>query len=145
MERLKAGRDTRAIKANRCDKGCSMHQMFKGCTSLRTTPVMNLTVFYGPRTSNALNEMFAGCTSLTSATLPNVATLDTTCYKSIFSGCSNLSYIKCTATDLSATDCTAGWVEGVAASGTFVKAASADWSVKTGNDGIPAGWTVQDA
>ena len=121
-----------------------MHQMFKNCTSLTTAPEISLTSFYGPRTSNALAEMFAGCTSLTGVTLLP-ATLDTSCYKSMFSGCTNLSYIKCLATTMTATDCTTGWVEGVASNGTFVKAASADWSVKTGNDGIPAGWTVQDA
>lgn len=132
------------IKATRCDKGSSMHQMFKDCTSLTTAPEISLTSFYGPRTSNALGEMFAGCTSLTGVTLLPT-TLDTSCYKSMFSGCTNLSYIKCLATTMTATDCTLGWVEGVPANGTFVKAASADWSSKTGNDGIPAGWTVQDA
>lgn len=133
-----------AIKATRCDKGNSMYQMFKNCTSLVSAPAISLTSFYGPRTSSALAEMFAGCTSLTGATLLP-ATLDTSCYKSMFSGCTNLSYIKCLATTMTATDCTTDWVNGVAVNGTFVKAASADWSSKTGNDGIPAGWTVQDA
>ena len=47
------------------------------------------------------------------------------------------------ATDISASICTQNWVNGVAASGTFVKAASmSSWT--TGNNGIPSGWTVQD-
>ena len=77
--------------------------------------------------------------------LPDFKNVELTSLANWFSGCTNLSYIKCLATTMTATDCTTGWVEGVAANGTFVKAASADWSVKTGNDGIPAGWTVQDA
>jgi len=57
-----------------------------------------------------------------------------------------LNYIKCLATtDLSVASCTDNWVNDVAASGTFIKAASADWSSKTGTSGIPSGWTVQDA
>ena len=36
------------------------------------------------------------------------------------------------------------WVNGVAASGTFVKNSAAEWDV-TGNHGVPSGWTVQTA
>ena len=132
------------IKATRCDKEYSMYQMFKGCTSLISAPVLRLTTFYNNRTTAALYEMFAGCTSMTGATLLP-ATLDDKCYNSMFSGCTNLSYIKCLATDMSAADCTLDWVAGVPSGGTFVKAASADWTSLTGNNGIPAGWTVQDA
>ena len=58
--------------------------------------------------------------------------------------CESLNYIKCLATDISATNCTNGWVSGVAATGTFVKASSmTSWT--TGTSGIPTGWTVQNA
>ena len=61
----------------------------------------------------------------------------------MFSGCSSLNYIKCLATDISATDCTGNWVSGVASTGTFVKNASmTSWT--EGTSGIPNGWTVQD-
>ena len=117
---------------------------FAGCTSLTGTAQMDFTTFTAGATDTMLN-MYEGCTSLTSATLPNVATLSTRSYKNMFKGCSRLAYINCPATNLSAEDCTLDWVNGVAANGTFVKASSADWSSKTGNDGIPAGWTVQNA
>lgn len=39
---------------------------------------------------------------------------------------------------------TSNWVQGVAASGTFIKNSSATWNV-TGDNGIPTGWTVQTA
>ena len=62
----------------------------------------------------------------------------------MFSDCTSLIYIKCLATDISATSCTDGWVNGVASTGTFVKAAGmSKWT--TGSNGIPNGWKVQDA
>lgn len=133
-----------AMSITTVDKYNSMYQMFKDCTSLQTANVSVTTFYAGHAEVSSLAEMFAGCTSLTGATLPATSICQSG-YANMFSGCTNLQYIKCLATNLSATDCTTGWVEGVGATGTFVKAASADWSVKTGNDGIPAGWTVQDA
>jgi hypothetical protein len=62
----------------------------------------------------------------------------------IFQNCTSLNSITCLATDISATDSTYNWVNGVAANGTFTKAASmSSWT--TGVDGIPTGWTVEDA
>ena len=59
----------------------------------------------------------------------------------MFYGCTKLKYIKCLATDISATNCTYNWVNGVASTGTFVKAAVIE-SWTTGDSGIPTGWTV---
>ena len=88
--------------------------------------------------------MFGNCTSLTAAPQLPATTLTSACYYYMFSGCTSLNYIKCLATDISAYSCTEGWVDGVASTGTFVKASSmASWS--TGVDGIPTGWTVQNA
>ena len=64
------------------------------------------------------------------------------CYYAMFSRCSNLKYIKCLATDISASECTAGWVYNVASSGTFVKHVDTNWST-TGTAGIPSEWTAQ--
>ena len=60
----------------------------------------------------------------------------------MFNGCSNLNYIKCLATNKSASSCTFYWVNGVASSGTFVKAPDITWA--SGTSGIPNGWNVQD-
>jgi len=113
--------------------------MFQGCTSLTTAPELSATelavgCYYG---------VFQGCTSLTTAPVLPATTLAEYCYGSMFRGCTNLNSITCLATDISATRCTSYWVNGVAANGTFTKAASmTSWG--TGDAGIPSGWTVQD-
>ncbi|MBR4790109.1 MAG: InlB B-repeat-containing protein [Treponema sp.] len=66
------------------------------------------------------------------------------CYQYMFSGCTKLNSIKCLATDISASDCTGGWVYIVSQTGTFIKNKNMnDWA--TGSHGIPSGWTVKDA
>jgi hypothetical protein len=61
----------------------------------------------------------------------------------MFLACSNLNSITCLATDISASNCTKDWVLGVAANGTFTKAASmTSWA--SGFNGIPNNWTVVD-
>ena len=85
--------------------------------------------------------MFAGCTGLTSAqnlVLP-ATSLVVGCYRYMFQYCRNLNYIKCLATNITGQALT-NWVNGVAASGTFVKASGVSWN--TGVSGIPQGWTV---
>lgn len=95
--------------------------------------------------------MFLNQTNITGKApeLP-ATTLTEYCYGQMFdtgTGLHNskLNYIKCLATDISRSDCTQGWIRGVASTGTFVKPSSTDWSIKTGNDGIPTNWTVIDA
>ena len=60
----------------------------------------------------------------------------------MFVGCSNLSYVKCLATDISATDCLTNWLVRVASTGTFVKAANTQWPISA--SGIPEGWASVD-
>jgi hypothetical protein len=61
----------------------------------------------------------------------------------MFEDCTKLNYIKCLATDISATDCTKDWVHRVSSTGTFVKHHDMNsWS--TGTSGIPKGWTIED-
>ena len=112
--------------------------MFNGCTSLTTAPsVLPATTlaercYYG---------MFNGCKSLVTAPELPATTLASNCYRQMFYSCTKLSYIKCLATDISASRCTLSWVSSVASSGTFVKAANmSSWT--TDANGIPTGWTV---
>lgn len=56
----------------------------------------------------------------------------------MFSDCTNLEYIKCLATDISANDCTLIWTAGVSNSGIFIKNDNMN-SWTTGNNGIPSG------
>lgn len=85
--------------------------------------------------------MFYYCASLTTAPELPATTLANYCYSQMFCACSALNYIKCLATDISATNSTVGWVSGVASSGTFVKDSTmTSWT--TGDHGIPTNWTV---
>ena len=115
-------------------------EMFKSCSSLTTAPELPATTL----TEGCYYHMFESCSSLTTAPELPATTLVDGCYQYMFYNCASLNYIKCLATDISATDCTYSWVGNVASTGTFVKAASMnDWT--TGNNGIPSGWTVEDA
>ena len=113
--------------------------MFQGCTRLVNAPTLPATKL----ANRCYYEMFSGCKGLTSAPALPATTLANYCYSYMFQGCRKLSYIKCLATDISATNCTSNWVNGVASNGTFVKATSMT-SWKTGVNGIPRGWTVQN-
>lgn len=85
--------------------------------------------------------MFHSCSSLAQAPNLPAATLVNKCYQSMFYGCSSLNEVTCLATDISATDCTASWLNGVASIGTFHKASGMNnWPA--GVSGIPSGWTV---
>ena len=110
--------------------------MFRYCTSLTSAPALPATAL----AQDCYVGMFAGCTGITTAPELPATTLANGCYYYMFYGCTNLNYIKCLATDISASNCTGDWVGGVAASGTFVKKAGMTWP--TGNSGIPSGWTV---
>lgn len=115
------------------------YNMFYSCTSLTTAPELPATTL----ANNCYQSMFASCRNLATAPELPATTLTDNCYDSMFMNCWNLNYIKCLATNISATDCTYAWVKEVAYSGTFVKAASmTGWT--TGNDGIPNGWTIQN-
>lgn len=118
-------------------------RMFMGCTSLVTAPIIDATTIPA-ETSGSCRNMFSGCTSLTTSPVLSAATLASFSYRYMFKGCRSLSAITCLATDISAKNCTNDWVNGVAASGTFTKAASmASWT--SGKNGIPSGWSVEDA
>ena len=87
--------------------------------------------------------MFENCSNLTTAPELPATTLAEKSYWCMFSGCTLLNEIKCNATDISATDCTEEWLDGVASSGTFYKNANmSSWT--TGISGIPSNWTTQN-
>lgn len=113
--------------------------MFNNCTSLVSAPELPATIL----AQRCYQNMFYGCTSLTTAPELPATTLAQYCYNGMFNGCHKINYIKCLATNISASLCTDSWVDGVASTGTFVKAAGMEnWS--TGANGIPSGWTVVD-
>jgi hypothetical protein len=62
----------------------------------------------------------------------------------MFRNCTNLNKITMLATDVSATACLTNWVSGVASKGTFVKHIDMN-SLPSGDNGIPTGWTIENA
>ena len=121
--------------------------MFQGCTSLTTAPAAL------PATTLAdycYQQMFYGCTSLTTAPILPATELKTQCYYCMFLNCLKLNSVICLATDISASNCTGSWLNGVAASGTFYKASTmSSWPVGPQGtygivSGIPSNWTVEN-
>lgn len=148
------------------DSGC-YNAMFSGCTSLTDAPVINFSgsssycchyMFANCKSLTGVQEsfsaataserayfsMFFNCSGLTRAPEILASGASDYCFSFMFQGCSNLSYIKCLVeTPYTTNGFTHEWVDGVAASGTFVKSPNRTW--ETGNGGIPNGWTVEDA
>ena len=113
------------------------YRMFYGCTSLTTAPELPATTLV----EACYCGMFRQCKSLITAPELPATLLVANCYDSMFYDCKKLNYIKCLAINNNGTS---NWVDGVASSGTFVKAASMNnWP--TGNSGIPENWVIQDA
>lgn len=118
--------------------GC-YSQMFQNCGYLTAAPLLPATTLAG----SCYHRMFSGCTRLRSIILP-ATTLEPGCYQGMLGSCQSLTWVKCLATDISASYCTENWLSGVAASGTFIKAEAMNgWT--TGTSGIPSGWTVENA
>ena len=114
--------------------------MFNDCTSLTIAPELPATTL----TPYCYCGMFWGCTSLTIAPELPATTLANYCYSSMFTACNNLNYIKCLATNIRASNCTSYWVQDAPGVGTFIKHPDmTSWA--TGSNGIPSGWTVENA
>ena len=113
--------------------------MFNKCNSLTVAPALPATELAG----NCYNFMFGRCTSLTQAPELPAETLKIYCYYSMFYQCSSLNYVKAafTTSPTAVHNSTLNWLDGVAATGTFVKNPNATWDVR-GASGVPEGWTV---
>lgn len=121
-------------------KACCGYKMFSDCASLITAPELPATTL----DSTCYACMFMKCTSLVTAPVLPAATLTTYCYNNMFYGCTKLNNITCLTTDRSALNCTLSWISGVSSTGTFIKHPDmSNWA--TGKNGIPSGWTVEDA
>lgn len=116
----------------------SYRGMFQACTSLVTPPKLPATrlseyCYFG---------MFFGCTSLIMAPELPATRLANYCYRAMFQGCQKLRELSTKMTNISATDCLADWLDGVAAQGDFY--CPAELTISTGYNGIPSGWTRHD-
>ena len=114
--------------------------LFDGCTTLQDA--QGLVLPDSGLTEEIYYAMFRGCTSITTAPEIIADKLRTESCANMFQGCTNLSYIKCLVSNISATDALDLWVYGVSQTGTFVKKAGVAWP--SGYSGIPNGWTVEE-
>lgn len=127
------------LPATTLSKNC-YKQMFFECSSLTEAPELPATEL----AENCYESMFKNCTSLTKAPELLAIRLFKKSYYEMFRGCTSLENIKCLATDIGADECTKNWVNEVSSTGTFVKHPDMNnWS--TGANGIPSGWTPEDA
>lgn len=122
----------------------SYRKMFYGCYQL--TSVCSVL----PATTLAeacYLGMFENCYELRIAPELPATQLATDCYKEMFVSImpNNLCYLKCLATDISASGCTSNWLSFNSNNGgVFIKAASMnDWTRDA--SGIPSNWTVVNA
>lgn len=96
--------------------------------------------------TSCYSSMFAGCSALIGAPELPATTLADYCYSTMFSGCYNLVSVTCKATNISAPECTDNWLynagKNVLTTKTFTKASGMD-GWTTGANGIPSGWTVK--
>ena len=115
-------------------------EMFAGCSNLTTAPAQ----LPAPTLAdNCYSNMFVNCSKLVSAPVLPAETLVTGCYWHMFQNCTSLKSVTMLATDITADGCLTDWLEGVAATGTFTKAASMT-TLPEGASGIPSGWTVEN-
>ena len=127
-----------ALPATSLARGC-YRTMFWGCSKITEAPQLPATTL----APACYYRMFRSCRYLTEAPDLAAPVLADSCYLEMFSRSSVLNKVKCLAEDISATDCVTGWLDGVAASGIFVKSAQMnDWP--TGASGIPEGWSVEN-
>lgn len=112
--------------------------MFNTCTSLINAPEL-------PARTLGIQcywFMFQNCTSLETAPVLPAITLNNQCYTGMFYGCSSLNYIKAMFTTAPSSSYMNSWVNGVSASGTFVKNSAATWTTGCGIATYPCNWTV---
>jgi len=115
--------------------------MFTRCVNLQVAPVLSSTTL----ANGCYSSMFYGCTSLMEAPKLPTLRLVERCYAYMFQNCTNLNHIECLATNISPNGCTERWVESISSSGTFIKNRDMSSWPTIGVNGIPYGWTVQDA
>ncbi len=115
---------------------CCYRAMFANAKSLIKAPALPATTL-----ADACYWFMFENTKITEAPELNAEILKKECYGGMFTGCTNLNYIKCMATSgVDSNNSTYNWVNSVASSGTFVKDVNTTWP--TGVNGIPSGWNT---
>ena len=95
-------------------------------------------------TEGCYQDMFNGCKGIEKAPELPAPTLVKDCYQEMFAGCSKLKYVKCLATDISAENCTKGWLTNAGTEATGEKVLETLIPMEPDNDdGVPSGWTAR--
>lgn len=118
----------------------SYHQMFRQCNGLVN---VNLAEKMCCRTAGlqSFQNMFFSSIGLTTIVIPsNINYTGNKAWNRAFYGCSNLSNITCLDDNPTGNNRYSEWLMQVSSTGTFTKAAGANWP--SGASGIPTGWTV---
>ena len=110
--------------------------MFSGCTNLTRAPELPAATLG----EDCYHRMFEHCMSLTTAPVLPAAHVVGQSYGGLFDGCTSLNYVKCLATSFDNKQDLGDWLNGVSATGVFVKGGIVDYP--RGGSGIPTGWTV---
>lgn len=130
---------------------CCYRSMFYNCKSLTVAPILPATGL----AASCYTSMFYGCESLVNG--PDLPATNTYqypsgydlggCYHAMFSGCTNLRYVKYMSLYKPDTAHTGNWLAGVSETGTFVRNSSATWEgqITRGVSTIPTGWTIETA
>ena len=111
--------------------------MFRGCKKLTRMPQLHATVMQ----NYCYYRMFYECTALTETTWMHEEN-PAYCHQYMFTGCSNLSLIRCNLKTLNRNH-NVEWVKGVAQNGVYVKNPKLENTF--GLHSIPVGWTVKNA
>ena len=94
--------------------------------------------------TSCYEQMFMNCTGLTAAPALPATTLSEKCYKEMFAGCTNLGVVICDAADISASNCTQNWLQGVKGTGLLGGYHYETKWVTESNSGIPHGWSASN-
>jgi hypothetical protein len=138
--------------------------LFDGCDSLVRAPVLPSTTLRsrcynymfretsieeapdlpGNLRNYCYQRMFYGCLQLKRIKITRSTSSYSGTYMEICKNCTSLNYVYCAFTTWPATtNATSGWLEGVAAAGTFVCPSSLDTTIRD-NSHVPEGWTVEN-
>ena len=114
--------------------------MFQDCSSLETAPALPATEL----TRNCYASMFQGCRSLETAPALPATKLASYCYASMFQNCNNLTSVTCLATDITAKHCLLYWLEdaGSIVSGENTLHVRSGQSTNKSYWNVPDDWTV---
>jgi len=149
-----------ALPATTLAVGC-YENMFRGCSNLTVAPQLPATTLADycyrymlqdcnlseapvlPATTLAnwcYSGMFINNKNLTESPVLPALTLNNYSYRWMFEGCTSLNEVTMLATNVSASNCLDGWLNGVSSTGILHKNSSLE---DVSALGIPSGWTVE--